>query len=222
MKVSVIIPALNEARCLRDAILSVGGLAEVIVSDGGSTDSTGKIALDLGARILKSGPGRGLQMDAGAREAGGDILLFLHADTLLPKGWLEPVIKAVSAPENVAGAFSFSVGSEKRLFRLLERIVNFRARRLGLIYGDQAIFVKKESFFAAGGFRKLPLMEDVDCVMRLGKLGKVVVLDESVTTSPRRWDERGVIRNSARNLFFLSLFFLGVSPRRLYNRYYDR
>lgn len=228
MKVSVVIPALNEADNLGAALSSVGACHEVIVADGSSTDSTREVAAFLGATVITGPPGRGLQMDAGAGAATGDVLLFLHADTRLPLGWREDVERAVSEGF-IAGAFSLSIGSGTgsgtgsggAWMRVVEGVANLRSR-LGLIYGDQAIFVTRESFFRAGGFNKLPLMEDVDCVKRLRKLGPVTVLEKRVVTSPRRWAARGMVRNTLRNWFTLLLYFAGVSPERLYGFYYRK
>lgn len=221
MKVSVIIPALNEAENIRAALSAIGGLAEVIVVDGGSSDNTRNIAEGLGAKVIETPPGRGLQMDTGALSAMGDILLFLHADTRLPSRWLDSIGEAMGDRGNVGGAFGLRIDSDKKLFRLIERAVDFRSRHLGLFYGDQALFARREVFLKAGGYRKLPLMEDVDCVKRLRKLGTLILLDERVTTSPRRWLRGGVVRNTLRNWLMLALYFSGVSPERLYGRYYD-
>ena len=222
MKISVIIPALNEAPSLARTIATVGAGTEVIVADGGSTDSTVELALSLGARVVRSKAGRGLQMDSGAEGAGGGVLLFLHADTLLPEGWPEPIARALRNPSVVAGGFSLSIDSKLLRFRLIEYFTNLRSRKLGLIYGDQAIFARKAAFFEAGGFDKLPLMEDVNCVKKLSRLGRIVTLSESVLTSPRRWNEGGLIRNTLRNWLLLALYRAGVAPKRLYQRYYGQ
>ncbi len=215
------IPCLNEGNNLERAIFSIGRHGvEVIVADGGSADGTLDVASRLGAVAVESPMGRGVQMDSGAARATGDVMLFLHADTVLPPKWFDALSSAMEDKGTVAGAFSLSIGSKGFFFRLMEVLVRIRSRRLGLIYGDQAIFVRKKSFFEAGGFKRLPLMEDVDCVKRLRKLGKVVLLDERVTTSSRRWDAGGTLKNSLRNLALLSLYFLGVSPERLYRWYY--
>lgn len=225
MKVSVVIPALNEADNLGGAIASVGACHEVIVADGSSADSTREVAAFFGATVVTGPAGRGLQMDAGAGAATGDVLLFLHADTRLPRGWRDDVERAVSEGF-IAGAFSLSIGPHGRgsggaWMRVVERVANLRSR-LGLIYGDQAIFVTRESFFRAGGFNKLPLMEDVDCVKRLRKLGPITVLEKRVVTSPRRWAEGGGVRNTLRNWLTLLLYFAGISPERLYGMYYRK
>ncbi|MDP2689529.1 MAG: TIGR04283 family arsenosugar biosynthesis glycosyltransferase, partial [Deltaproteobacteria bacterium] len=215
MNLSVIIPALNEAAVLKGAFLSVGEGVEVIVADGGSTDGTVELALSLGARVIRADRGRGAQMDAGALASTGGALLFLHADSTLPPGWAGAVTKALGERGVAGGAFRLAIGSGKRRFRVIERAVALRCRALGLIYGDQALFVKREVFFRAGGFNKLPLMEDVDCVKRLRRHGRIVLLDKPVTTSPRRWERKGALAVTLKNLAILSLYFAGVPPGRL-------
>lgn len=236
MRISVIIPTFNEAGSIKASIGSVRGEAwEIIVADGGSTDGTVGEALDLGAVVVSTPPGRGLQMDAGAHRATGDVLLFLHADTVLSEGWSYAVKKALGDERNVGGGFRLSIvnkwGTRGRIERdgkvirsiklkIVESIANARARYLGLIFGDQAIFARREAFFRTGGFRKLPLMEDVDCVKRLRGLGRVKLLNERASTSPRRWLENGVLRNTLRNWTLLTLYRFGVSPEKLYSIYY--
>jgi len=228
MRVTVIIPTLDEDKSLAAAIGSVlyGGKGrsesvEVIVVDGCSTDNTTRIAGEMGVKVLTTLRGRGLQMDEAAALAEGEVLLFLHADTSLPGGWYEAVCSAMDEPEVVVGAFSLAIDSSKKWFRVLERGVSLRSTRLGLIYGDQAIFVRRSAFVDAGGFRHLPLMEDVDCVSRLKAVGKLKVLDEAVVTSRRRWEAKGIAGNTVRNWVFLLLYYMGVSPERLHNWYYS-
>ena len=220
MKVSVIIPTLNESKVLGRTLRAIGEGAEVIVADGGSTDDTRGVARDHGAMVVQTRPGRGLQMDAGSALASGEVLVFLHADTLLPPGWLGSVSGALSEREVVGGGFSLRVDSAKRRFRLLEFFANARSTLFFVLYGDQAIFARKDVFFRVGGFRKLPLMEDVDCVKRLRGAGRVVVLRDHVTTSPRKWLKNGIVRNTACNWLVLALYYLGVPPDRLYSLYY--
>ncbi len=223
MKVSVIVPTLNEEdfieRALRQFEPTSSGV-EVIVSDGGSTDRTVAIARGLGAGVIVTAPGRGAQMDRAATAATGDVLLFLHADTELPKGWFTAIEKALGRRGVVAGAFRLSIGSYGPWFRVVEFVARQRARYLALIFGDQAIFVKKDVFTSIGGYRGLPLMEDVDCVKRLRRVGTVVLLEKSVITSPRRWVCGGRLKNTLKNWFFLLLYRVGFSPARLYEWYY--
>lgn len=220
MKLSVIIPALNEAENIGAAFSSAAGADEVIVADGGSVDSTVETARSLGARVIETERGRGAQMDAGAAVATGEAFVFLHADTTLPAGWVRAVAASLGREGTVAGAFSLAIGSDRSWFRFIERAVSLRCRALGLVYGDQAIFTTRDAFFRAGGFNRLPLMEDVDCVKRLRRLGRVELLQESVTTSPRRWESRGFIGASLANLAMLMLYYAGVSPRTLRDWYY--
>lgn len=220
MDISVIIPALNEEEQIVDAILSVGSEAEIIVVDGGSSDSTVEVAKQLGVKVVVSKRGRGLQIDEGAKAAGGDVLLFLHADTRLPKGWPVAVMRALRMRGVVGGAFRLRIDSPGLLFRIIEGGANLRSRCLGLIFGDQAIFAKREAFLAIGSLRTLPLMEDVECVKRLKTIGRVKVVDEYVVTSHRRWGDGCALTTTLKNWGILTRYFLGVSPDKLYQRYY--
>ncbi|MBI3754771.1 MAG: TIGR04283 family arsenosugar biosynthesis glycosyltransferase [Deltaproteobacteria bacterium] len=217
---SVVIPTLNEESILERTLKSIGQDMEIIVVDAGSSDSTIKVAGKFTERVILSGKGRGSQMDSGARMATGDILLFLHADTRLPDDWREKVAEALKNAKVIGGGFRLKIDSKNFSFRIIEAMVNLRSRYLGLVYGDQAIFVKKQAFLQVGGFKGLPLMEDVDLMGRLKKQGKVVLLDEEIITSPRQWERKGVLRTTLRNWLFLSLYYLGVSPERLYKKYY--
>ncbi len=221
MNISVIIPALNEEMRIADAILSVGRGVEVIVVDGGSSDSTGEVAEQLGVKVVFSDKGRGLQMDEGAKAASGDVLLFLHADTRLPNGWPVAVRRVLSMRGVVGGAFRLRIDSPGLLFRIIEGGANLRSRHLGLIFGDQAIFAKREAFLAIGSLRTLPLMEDVECVKRLKRSGKVRVVSASVVTSHRRWGDGGALSTTLKNWAILLRYLLGVSPVKLYLRYYQ-
>lgn len=221
MKLTVIIPTLNEAANIGRAVAGVDG-AEVIVADGGSTDATREVAKGLGAIVMETPSGRGAQMDEAAKRATGDVLLFLHADTELPGGWQEEIERALDDPGTVAGAFGLEIGSDHPWFRVVEAVVRLRYKLFGLVYGDQAIFARKDAFHKAGGFRKLPLMEDVDCVKRLRGLGRVRVLKGRVVTSPRRWVAGGMVRNTLKNGVVLALYLAGVSPERLHEIYYGR
>ncbi|MBI3399577.1 MAG: TIGR04283 family arsenosugar biosynthesis glycosyltransferase [Deltaproteobacteria bacterium] len=220
MSTSVIIPTLNEESVLEHTLKSIGQGVEIIVVDAGSNNSTIRTANKFTDKIVMSEKGRGIQMDNGARMASGDVLLFLHADTRLPDGWRERVADALKDDRVIGGGFRLKIDSSRFCFRMIEAMVNLRSRYLGLIYGDQAIFVRRDVFMAAGGFLGLPLMEDVDLIARLKKQGKVVLLDAKVITSSRQWERKGVLRTTLRNWMFLSLYYLGVSPERLYKKYY--
>lgn len=225
MQISVIIPTLNEENHIAKALESVGKGVEVIVVDAGSVDNTASIAEKFGARVIKSEKGRGVQQDIGAANAKGDVLLFLHADTILPKGWkdlIEARLKPCPTSNNnvIGGAFLLGIDSSKPLLKFIVKAANLRAKYLGLIYGDQAIFARREGFFRAGGFKGLPIMEDVDFIRRLKKQGRVKLIMEKVLTSERRWVKNGIAATTVDNYFFLLMYYLGYSPERIYWWYY--
>ena len=256
VKISVIIPALNEEQTIGDVIGAAlgssgegpgeaeGSGVEVIVSDGGSIDTdidkTREIAERMGALFIeagdfKDGPkvgpsgSRGAQMDSGARASTGEVLIFLHADTVLPEQWLDMVRGSLLDEDVLGGAFTLAIDSPALSFRLVEWGAALRAKYLGLVYGDQAIFVRRGAFFDSGGFMGLPLMEDVDLVRRLRRLRgtkagrpNFVLLEGKVVTSPRRWLASGVVLTTLKNWFLVALYLLGVNPVKLYNMYYNK
>jgi rSAM/selenodomain-associated transferase 2 len=206
---------MNAAACLPAtfAALATAG-AELVVVDGGSADGTAAIARADGARVVTAPRGRGSQLAAGAVAAGGDWLLFLHADTRPEPGWVEAVRGFIAAPDNAnrAGYFRFALDDPAPEARRLERAVAWRCRVLALPYGDQGLLLSRALYEAIGGFRPLPLMEDVDLVRRLGRR-RLVALPAAALTSAERWRRDGWGRRSARNLLCLALWFLGVPPR---------
>jgi rSAM/selenodomain-associated transferase 2 len=223
--ISVIIPAFNEREGIRaciEHVLSERGDTEVIVCDGGSTDGTPDVVREYGEKgvlLVKTQKGRGAQMNAGAAGAGGDILVFLHADTILEKGWHEAVTAALKDRKRSGGAFSLRIGSPGRQFRMIESLVNLRCRICKLPYGDQAIFMRRQTFIGVGGYRDIPLMEDVDIVERLKAFGTIVMLDQKAVTAARRWEREGWLCTSARNQLIMLLYRLGTDPRRLARMY---
>jgi len=160
--------------------------------------------------------GRARQMNKGAVHAGGKILLFLHADTLLPEGALQRISALMEKGAVVAGAFELGIDSARPVFRIIEKAASLRSRILRIPYGDQAIFIRKDYFRALGGFREIPLMEDVELMRRIKKAGdRISIIPEKVKTSPRRWEKEGILFCTLRNWTLISLYFLGVSPERL-------
>ncbi len=224
--VSVIIPTLNEAARIGRVVTSTAAAkqVEVIVADGGSTDETQAIAAKKGARLVVSSPGRGRQLNAGAAEACGKIFIFLHADSLLPENFAPLTQKTLRSPQVAAGAFRLAIAGQGRGLRFIESAANWRARTLQMPYGDQALFMKAEMFHALGGFRDIPLLEDVDMVSRARKKGTISIVDTPVITSARRWHRLGLVRTTAFNQLILLGYFLGISPFRLalwYNKVRD-
>lgn len=221
----VVVPALNAASTIGPtlAALDAAGVAfdlDVLVVDGGSSDETIAVAQAHGARTMTASPGRGGQLAAGAAEVTGDWLLFIHADTRLEDDWVSVVADFVRQPENArrAGYFRLILDDTARAARRLERIVGWRARLLGLPYGDQGLLLSRALYDAVGGFRPLELMEDVDLVRRIGRW-RLAALPASARTSAERYRRSGYLMRSARNLVCLALYFLGV-PARLLRRLY--
>jgi rSAM/selenodomain-associated transferase 2 len=214
VSISIVIPTLDEEELLPVAIESVRrDAAEVLVVDGGSTDRTCAVAAAAGARVLESSPGRGLQLDRGAREARGDWVVFLHADTRLEGGWREALFGL--GPRVVGGAFRFGLDTRRPGRRYAEWAVGLRCRWLGVPFGDQAIFCRRAAYAAAGGFPPEPLFEDLAFVRRLRRLGPTVILPSRAVTSARRWERDGPLVTTLRNNALVLLFLAGVSPRRL-------
>ena len=222
MKLSVIVPVLNEAEALGaslDAIRRGAPEAEIIVADGGSTDITVKIASTRGARTLTAPRGRGRQMTAGAATASGDALVFVHADTLVPATLASDITTALIDPRVVGGRFDVKLDDSALWSCVLGQLISWRSRIMRSATGDQAIFVRREVFVAMGGFKEIELFEDVDFVRRLKRRGEIACLRSRVVTSARRWRQNGVLRTVLRMWLIKSLFLVGVSPARL-QRYY--
>ena len=221
--ISIIIPALNEAHNLADTINSIGhgNNTEIIVVDGGSSDDTISIARQLGATVIDSSPPRSKQMNQGADSASKNILLFLHADTILPENFDCYVLGALEQSGVVAGAFKLCIDSPVPSLKFVERIANWRSRYLKMPYGDQAIFMFSKVFRQMGGFQNIPIMEDFEMIRKLQKIGDVKTLPVPVTTSPRRWLNHGILKTTLINQMIVLSYFLGITPdtiSRLYGR----
>lgn len=214
---AIVVPAFDAATTLP---ATVSALAEaraafdidLVVVDGGSNDDTPAVAHRLGTRIAFAPRGRGSQLAAGARDAQGDWLLFVHADTILDTGWFTVARAFVASGDDLAGWFRFALDDPSPAARRLERLVSWRCRLLALPYGDQGLLLSRALYDAVGGYRPLPLMEDIDLVRRLGRR-RLAALDARATTSSARWRETGYLRRSARNLACLALWHLGVPAR---------
>lgn len=222
--ISIVIAALNEekfiVRCI-EAVHAEGCDCEIIVADGGSRDKTTATACGYqGIEVVVSPKGRGRQMNAGASKARGEILLFLHADTTLEHGWSEAIRSVLAEPSVIGGAFSFCIDNPAMKYRLVEAWVRLRCLIFRLPYGDQAIFIRKTAFQELGGYREIPLMEDVDIIGRMKKLGSISILQKKAVTSGRRWVRKGILRTAAINQMTMLMFRLGVSPEKLARIYY--
>ncbi|MGH7825768.1 MAG: TIGR04283 family arsenosugar biosynthesis glycosyltransferase [Candidatus Binatia bacterium] len=223
MRISVIIPVLNEEKTIRAAVGAVTSLRphEVIVVDGGSTDRTREICAELGATLLASRPGRALQMNQGARRASGDVLLFLHADTRLPLSAFDDIRAALKNPRSVGGRFDVKLDNDRWLFRIVGVMISLRSRLSRVATGDQGIFVRREVFERIGGYPEVPFMEDIAFSRALKRTGRVACLRSRVITSARRWEMEGVGRTIMKMWTLKSLYLLGVSPLRLKRFYGD-
>lgn len=220
-KISVIIPVLNEANAIQTCLLQVpqGSDMEIIVVDGGSEDETVRLAQVCGARVMVSPLGRALQMNLGAYAATGDILLFLHVDTRLPNQFITAARQTLEQVGVVAGAFELRIDGTLAGLRWVERGVRWRSHIFQLPYGDQAIFLKADTFKKIGGFPELPVMEDFELVRRLQRIGRVAIAPYPVVTSARRWKKLGVLKTTLLNQIMIVAYLLGVSGDRLVRWY---
>lgn len=214
----MVIPTLDAADTLGPCLAALGEADELVVADGGSTDATLAIAERHGARLVRSPRGRGLQLAAGAGAAKGDWLLFLHADTRLAPGWREAADRHIARRPGKAACFRFRLDAGEWQARLVESGVALRVRLLGLPYGDQGLLVSRRLYEEIGGYRPLPLMEDVDLVRRIGG-ARLERLDVAALTSPVRWRRDGWLRRSGRNLLCLACYRSGMSAERVAQLY---
>jgi len=222
-QITVVIPTLDEAAWIRGTLAALQPLREqghdVIVVDGDSADGTSELAQPLADRVISAPRGRANQMNAGAAEARGDVLLFLHADTLLPPHAGELVLEGLASSRLLWGRFDVRIAGRHRLLPAVAWLMNFRSRATGIATGDQAIFVWREVFLRVGGFPSIPLMEDIALSGALARKTPPLCLAERVTTSGRRWEARGVLRTVARMWWLRLRFALGASPERLAELY---
>lgn len=218
--ISVVIPALNEEETIGKTIAhALDGNSEIIVADGGSRDRTMTIAAESGARVISAPRGRAFQQNAGAEASQGKVLLFLHADTLLPKDYAGKIFEALMDHDVAAGAFRFATDLDGFMMRRIEFMVNVRSRYLHLPYGDQGLFLRKSLFETAGGFPDEPIAEDLLLVRRLSGLGRICIVPATVITSGRRWKKLGIIRATVINAIILIGCLAGVKPKRFASLY---
>jgi rSAM/selenodomain-associated transferase 2 len=229
MRFSIIMPVLNEAAVLEDQLAHLTRQitsqasqhdCEILIVDGGSRDDTVAIAERYG-RVIHSPRGRATQMNAGAAAAQGDVLLFLHADTSLPDDAFAAIEKAFASPQVVAGAFRLCFNCNLWSYRLVAFTTNLRSRIRTLFTGDQAYFIRATSYQAVGGYPDQPLMEDLEIIEQLRKIGKVILLPQYVTTSARRHEKIGLLRSVVFMWYLRTLYKFGVSPTRLQQMYLD-
>ena len=225
MRFSIIMPVLNEEAVLEyqlsNLVRQFSQLdCELLIVDGGSTDRTIEIAQRFG-RVIPSLRGRAIQMNTGAAVATGEVLLFLHADTLLPVEAFHAIEQALKAQDVVGGAFRICFNCDQWPYRLVSFTTNIRSRFRKIFTGDQAYFVHSVSFHTIGGFPDQPLMEDLEIITRLRKIGKVVLLPQYVTTSARRHEKIGLIRSVLFMWYLRTLYKLGTSPAKLHSMYID-
>ncbi len=227
-RLSIVIPTLDAAAWLRCSLSPLAAfraldlIREVILADGGSADETPAIAEAAGARLIRAEAGRGSQLAAGAAAARGDWLLFLHADTVLPAGWDDAVRRFIADPANArrAACFRFALDDSRFAARRVALLANLRCRLFGLPYGDQGLLIARDFYGELGGFRPLPLMEDVDLVRRIGRR-RLAMLDPAAVTSAARYRRDGFWLRPLRNQLCLVLWFLGV-PAHIVKRIYER
>ena len=217
-------PVFNESVNLRRSLnrLGLSKDEELIIVDGGSSDDTIQIAHEFKDNVFAAETGRASVMNFGAGKASGDILLFLHADCILPEGGFRIIRNTLRDSGIAAGAFALGIDSPRFRYRVIEAVANVRAKLTSLIYGDQGMFLRKELFDSLGGFADIPLMEDIEISKRLRKSGKIVFVEPPVQASPRRWEKAGLIYTTLRDWTIAFLYtFINVSPERLIRHYRD-
>ena len=226
---SIIMPVYNEELIIGDTLRHLPSRKdiEIIIADGGSEDKTRDIISNLTSHLpslylIETPKGRARQMNEGANISKGDILLFLHGDCRLPENALEYIWDTIQSGRYVAGAFDIRINKRGLFFRITEKAANMRSRYLRVIYGDQAMFMKRETFFRVGGFPVLPLMEDIAISKRLKRLGRFRFINTPVIVSARRWEKEGAFYTMFRDITLASAYILfNVSPEKLVRYYKD-
>ena len=221
MFVSIIIPVLNEEASIKYLLHQLQTYRqqghEVIVVDGGSSDNSISISKPLSDKVISSESGRAIQMNNGASQAKHEALWFLHADTLISENAIAALQQALITQE--WGRFNIKLSGENILFRLIERMINFRSCISGISTGDQGIFVKQKIFASVNGYSNIPLMEDVSLSKKLKRFSKPVCLKEKITTSSRRWEQNGILSTTLLMWKLRFLYWLGMSADKLAAQY---
>ena len=223
-KISIIIPTINEALnlpLLFSDLSIIQEEGEILVVDCGSEDKTIEIANIYGARVYKSKErNRGLQLDIGAKYSKGDWLIFLHADSRLAHDWFRKLMPILNGEENYIYFFKFKINHKKMIYRLLEILVNFRSQYFKQPYGDQGLIIHRSTYFKNNGFRKIPLMEDLDFLRRLNNKKDLKQLNLPIFTSSRKWERTNIFSQAVRNWNFRRRWLKGESIKSIYHDYY--
>ena len=223
MRISIIIPTLNEAETIVENLRLLQWARkqghEIILADGGSDDGTAPLAESFVDQCVSSLPGRALQMNEGAQAAKGDAFVFLHADTLLPEDGLTTISNELNAQKMAWGRFDVQLSGRHFLFRIIERMMNWRSRLSGIVTGDQALFISRDLFNHVQGFANIPLMEDIEISRRLNAVSKPICLFQRVVTSSRRWEKAGILKTVWLMWRLRFTYWLGADPAYLARQY---
>ncbi|RLC20872.1 MAG: glycosyl transferase [Deltaproteobacteria bacterium] len=226
--ISIIIPVLNEQETINKTIKKVyqqnfPGILEIIVVDGKEDGTTILCVENQKVMTVSSPPGRGIQMNCGAKKASGKILLFLHSDTILPENALNEILNTMKDQSIKVGAFDLAINRKGLAYRVIEKTASLRSRMTKIPYGDQAIFIRKKYFFGIGQYREIPIMEDVELMRSVKKdKGRLRFLKSRTSTSSRRWEKEGIVFCTLRNWTILILFLLGMKAERLAGFYKNK
>ena len=225
-KISIIIPTINEANnlpLLLSDLSSIQKEGEIIIVDCGSEDKTIDIANIYGAKVFISKErNRGLQLDIGAKNSKGEWLIFLHADTRLTHDWFKKINSFLKENKNIIYYFKFKINHKKIIYRVLEILVNFRSKFFKQPYGDQGLIIHRNTYFKNNGFRKIPLMEDVDFLRRLNKKKDLKQLNFPIFTSSRKWEKTNIFLQAIKNWQFRRRWLKGESLKSIYSDYYKK
>ena len=225
-RISIIIPTINEANNLPLLLSDLSLIrkeGEILIIDCGSEDRTLDIARIYGAKIYKSKEkNRGLQLDIGAKNSIGEWLIFLHADSRLPHDWLIKIKSVLKGDKNSIYYFKFKINDKKMIYRVLEILVNFRSQYFKQPYGDQGLIIHKSNYLKNNGFRKIPLMEDIDFLRRLKNKNDLKQLNLPIFTSSRKWERTNIFLQALKNWDFRRRWLKGESVQSIYSDYYKK